>query len=389
MIGTDKNILNENSESRQRILEYGKLVEKLHIIALTARNFQNEDKIQKVQIADNVFVYPTNSKNKLSCIFDAIKIGKIIIENCKLSASWRIGNFPMLISCQDPFECGLAGYLLKRKFKIPLHLQIHTDFLSPYFRREFLKNRVRVWLAKFLIPRADCVRAVSKRIEKSILEKISAKVKIKVLPVFVDVKKIQEAPIKTDLHKKYPQFDFIVLMASRLTKEKNIGLAISAFAGIAKKYSKIGLVIVGDGPLKNNLKSQILSCLQRDKSGQNIILEDWADDLNSYYKTADLFLLTSNYEGYGRTVVEALSVECPVVMTDVGLAGDILKDGQNGLIAPVNNRTALQRAMERMINDSALRAKIRNSSQDISAKVLNKEQYLNEYKQIWEDCFLS
>lgn len=381
MIGTDKNILSENSEARQRILEYGKLVEELYIIVFAKRNFQSKDKIQKTQIANNIFAYPTNSKNKLLCIFDAVEIGKSIIVNLPKKQE----NSLAFISCQDPFECGLAGYLLKRKFKIPLHLQIHTDFLSSFFKKESLKNRVRVWLAKFLIPRANCVRAVSKRIEKSILKKISSKSKIKVLPVFVDVKKIQETPMKTDLHEKYPQFDFIILMASRLTKEKNIGLAISAFAGIAKKYPKVGLVIVGDGPMRNNFKNQILKL----KNGRNIILEDWVDDLTSYYKTADLFLLTSNYEGYGRTVVEALAANCPVVMTDVGLAGDILKNEQNGLIAPVNNKTALQKALERMINDITLRAKIRNSSQDISSKVFTKEQYFEEYKRLWEDCFLN
>ena len=43
-----------------------------------------------------------------------------------------------------------------------------------------------------------------------------------VLPIFVDVKKIQSAKVKIDLHQKYPEYDFIILVASRLTKEKNV-----------------------------------------------------------------------------------------------------------------------------------------------------------------------
>jgi putative flippase GtrA len=49
-------------------------------------------------------------------------------------------------------------------------------------------------------------------------------------------------------------------------------------------------------------------------------MEPWCDDPASYYKTADCFLITSDYEGYGMTIVEALAAGCPVVSTDVGIA---------------------------------------------------------------------
>ena len=61
-------------------------------------------------------------------------------------------------------------------------------------------------------------------------------------------------------------------------------------------------------------------------------MEPWTDDPFSYYKTADLFLLTSNYEGYGMAVVEAMAAGCPVIMTDVGLAGEVLIDKKDGLV---------------------------------------------------------
>ena len=73
-------------------------------------------------------------------------------------------------------------------------------------------------------------------------------------------------------------------MASRLTKEKNIGLAVESLPNDAK----IGLVIVGDGPEKEKLKFQVSSFKLQD----NIIFEPWPDDIVSYYKTTDLFLLT-------------------------------------------------------------------------------------------------
>lgn len=374
MISTDRKILEKNSEVRQRMIEYGELTNELHIIVFNKYNANNANVIPIVRIANNVFVYPTNSGNKWLYVRDAVKIGEEIIRKLKVESRW-------LITAQDPFECGLVGYRIAKKFRIPLQLQIHTDFLNPYFKKESLLNRARVLIAKFLIPRANCIRVVSERIKKS-LKTINYKLKteITVLPVFVDIQKIQETPVKTDLRQKYPQFNFIILMASRLTKEKNIGLAMETIDYIVKKYPKTGLIIVGDGLEEKKLKGQ------SSKIKDNVIFEPWSDDLISYYKTCGAFLLTSNYEGYGRTVVEAIASRCPVIMTDVGIAGEIAKDKYNSLIIPVGDKLALEHAIEKMINDRALRASISLSSENIVYKMPSKNEYLKMLKKSWENC---
>ncbi len=370
-IGTDRNLFDERSEVRQRIIEYGSLVDELHIIVFTRRKSQITN--HKSQISENVYLYSTNSRSRWFYVFDAYRIAKKILS---ASEQW-------LITSQDSFECGLVGWLLKRKFKIPLQLQIHTDFLSPYFWKDSFLNKVRMVLAKFLIPRADCLRVVSERIKKSINSKFKIlNSKITVLLVYVDVKRIQEAPVKTDLHKKYPQFDFVILMASRLTREKNIGLAIEAMTEIVKKYPKTGLIIVGDGPERNNLKSQISNL----KINENIIIENWSDDLASYYKTADLFLLTSNYEGYGMAVVEAMAAGCPVIMTDVGLANEILVDKKDGLVIPVGDKEKLIEAISNLIKNPDLRNDLIRNSQKTLSFWPRREDYLKAYFASWLLC---
>ena len=75
------------------------------------------------------------------------------------------------------------------------------------------------------------------------------------------------------------------------------------------------------------------------------------DTLFSYYKTADLFLLTSNYEGYGRSVIEAMTAGLPVVMTDVGLAREIVINGENGVVVPVGDTKAIVDSIGSLIDD--------------------------------------
>jgi glycosyltransferase involved in cell wall biosynthesis len=110
-------------------------------------------------------------------------------------------------------------------------------------------------------------------------------------------------------------------MASRLEKEKNIELAIDAWQSVVKSFPKAGLVIVGRGSEVLDLKKMVVS-----KSlTKSIVFEDWVDKgtLYSYYKTADIFLNTSLFEGYGMTLVEAQSAGCKIVSTDVGVATEV------------------------------------------------------------------
>jgi glycosyltransferase involved in cell wall biosynthesis len=280
VIGTDRNIFKPNSAARERMAEYGKLFRQLHIIIFT-KKFQ---KFKTEKISENVWIYPTKSLSKLFYAFDAIRV-------VKREFGKFLPKIINVISTQDPFETGVAGWFIAKKYKLPLQIQIHTDFLSPYFWKESFLNKIRVILGKFLVKRADCLRVVSERIKDSLLKAKSYKLKADpiVLPIYVDIEKIKNIPANFDVRKKYPQFSFIIMMASRLEKEKNINLAIEVMKDLTRQYLKIGMVIIGDGKEKKKLERLVVKYnLQK-----NIIFEGWQNDLISYYKTANVFLSTS------------------------------------------------------------------------------------------------
>jgi len=369
IINLDKAIFEEGSTSRKRLVDYSGFLDKLFVIVFTCEK-------KEPMIYDNkLFIYPTNSRNRFFYYINSLRIAARILKYEKID----------LIFTQDPFETGFAGYLLKKIYHVPLQIQIHTDFLSPFFSQESFLNKARVLLAGFLLKRADCVRAVSKRIKNSLIAsfKIPAE-KIKVLPIFVDVKKIKETQVKIDLKQKYLEFNFITLIASRLSKEKNIALAISAMKDVVKNYSKAGLIIAGNGPEKNNLKSLI----KKFNLEKNIIMESAVsfDTLVSYYKTADLFLLTSNYEGYGMVVAEAMAAGCPVLMTDVGLANEILINKKDGMVVPPQNKEKLQDAILNLIQNPDIRKTFSKNSLTVVDFLPTKEEYLKSYYRMLKNC---
>lgn len=262
-------------------------------------------------IGDNVWVYPTRSKVKAFYPIDARKLGRFIIRRRGITQ----------ITCQDPFLTAIAGVGLKKEFGLPLELQVHTDVGSPNYPYT-IGNKIRKALALSYLPQADTIRVVSGRIRDYLVSRLGIDgSKITVRPIAVDVMKIKNAVVTVDLHRKYPQFDKIVLMASRLTAEKNISLALTAWTEVQRNCPGAGLVIVGNGPKEKALKSMA----EKLGIGKSVAFEGWADQgtLVSYYKTADLFLNTSLFEGYGMTLVEAKAAALRTVSTDVGIAREI------------------------------------------------------------------
>lgn len=330
MLSTDSQIFNVASQVRARILEYGKLFEELRVIVYTKPG-------QKEEAIGNVSLMPTNNRFRLGYFFRAIELGKRVVRD---GVGW-------VVSSQDPFETGWVAYRLKRIFNIPFQAQIHTDFLSPYFASGSLKNRLRVFLAKWLVRRADRIRVVSTRIKESLIAfDSSLEKKITVLPIFVNVERIRSAVSDLELQKKYKfNGEFLVLTVARNAPEKNLSLANKIVSELKNKYPKLSWL-----PVSN------------------------ASSALPYYKIADLFLLTSNYEGYGMAAVEAAAAGVPVVMTDVGVA--------LGATFPVGDQDAAVKIIEDLIKNPARRQELVNKQNEFFRNWPTKEQYLAEYKQI-------
>ncbi|MHB1117947.1 MAG: glycosyltransferase family 4 protein [Minisyncoccota bacterium] len=363
-ISSDRKLFAPGSAVRSRTLEYGRLVDELHVIVFAKRSLGFRDE----PFPPNIFLYPTNAHTRWGYVFRAI------VQARKLK---RLGVHIDVVTTQDPFEAGLAGFFIARLLGAKLHVQIHTDFMSPYFAKESFANRVRVMIAKLLLPQADAIRVVSKRIAHSLKSK-SLKLKADpfVLPIFVDATTPHDVSHDGMLKKKYPQYDFHIVMASRLSPEKNIPLALEAMKEVVANHPRVGLIIVGGGSEEEYLKK----LTQKLGLEQSVIFEGWQDDLSPYCHTADAFLLTSNYEGYGMAVVEALSAGCPVVMADVGVAGEVVHNGENGLVVPVGDRDALVRAITRVVTGGV-------KFNVAMPKLPTKEEYLAAYRASWMDAF--
>ncbi|OGH72442.1 MAG: hypothetical protein A2921_04090 [Candidatus Magasanikbacteria bacterium RIFCSPLOWO2_01_FULL_43_20b] len=312
MISLDKNILNTDSIVARRMVEYGKKDELFIIIPDKEKNI--------FDLSLTVHVQSTGGY-KIQRLFRLIKLGSKIVKEY---------DGIELITTQDPFFTGLAGWCLKRKFKIKLEVQMHGDFLGDYYKKQW----IRLSLAKFIIRRAEVIRVAGERIKKSLVKLGVREDKIFVKPIAVDTEKIKDYLPKIDLHQKYPGYAKIFLVLGRPDPVKNIEWLVEIFKEVTKQKNYL-LLIVGGGRDEINIQYPI----------SNIQLEPWTTDPISYLKTADCLLFPSLSEGYGLVAMEANAAGCPVIMNDVGVANYELKPSERVKIIPVSDREAWIKAM--------------------------------------------
>lgn len=348
-LGLDNSILNKTSALAQRIIEYGGLVEKYTVIVPNQRN-------EKIELSDEVKAYGSGGGNKLRQFIKIYNIAKKLLREEKYD----------VMTVQDQYYLALVGVLLVKKFKLGLEIQIHG--WEKYYG-------IRKLIAKYVLPRANAVRCVSQRLKKQLVNEFRVKEeKITVVPIYAQGTR-HKAQDTRQKDKK-----FIFLTVGRLVPVKNIGLQIEAMKEVAKKYPDAELWIIGDGPEKKNCELLIAD----HRLGENIKLLGRKDNLIEYYNTADAFVLTSNNEGWGLVVIEAASMSLPIIMTDVGLAGEVIKNGESGLIISVGDKRGLVEAMLKIIEDEDLRKKIGANAKLAAGHLPNKEQILELYKKSWD-----
>ena len=364
MISSDRNVLQPGSAVAARMKEYGALISELHIVLLSDTSHGLKD----TQLATNVWVYPTNSATSFLRPFNAGALGKKIVFEKKFVRG------ESLITAQD-MECGWAGLRIKKKWRIPLEVQVHTDIFSPYFSR--FQNRVRRFFARRVLAGADAVRVVSEELRGKIAPLTGAR--ISVLPICVEKERIENAPLSFDLHARYP-WNFIILTVSRLTPEKNLSVALQTLALIRRRFSNAGLLIVGSGPEESVLKALV----KKSHLEGYVEFAGWQRDLASFYKTANVFLQTSLFEGYGLALIEAGLSGLPVVTTPVGIAAE-LEHGKDAYIYPINRPDLMAIGIIDLIENNHKRENLKfNLKRTLESKLISKADYMARIKDNWE-----
>ncbi len=149
-----------------------------------------------------------------------------------------------------------------------------------------------------------------------------------------------------------PEDELLILTVGRLSPEKNHELLLRAAARLVEAGAPpFRVVLVGHGPLEAQLRARALELGIEDR----VVFAGRADDPESYYAAADLFVLTSRIESLPNALIEAQAFGVPAVTTDVGAAAEVVADGVTGVVMPSVSDAGLQAAILEIAEEPGLR----------------------------------
>lgn len=147
----------------------------------------------------------------------------------------------------------------------------------------------------------------------------------------------------------------LLLAVGRLSAQKGLDRLIRAFAEVSTRHPDWTLVILGDGGLRPDLEAMVGQL----GLGARIAMPGWAGNLAQWYEAADLFAMTSHYEGFPNVLIEAMAHGCPPLSFDLDTGPrDIITHGHDGLLVPQDDEAAFVRALDALMADEELRRKL-------------------------------
>lgn len=228
------------------------------------------------------------------------------------------------------------------------------------------RGKITQIFIKLLYPRADKIIFQTTRSMKYFNDRIRKKGLVICNPIEVNI-----SARRLNSHK--------IVSVGRLEKQKNHYLLINAFSKLIKKYPEYKLWIYGEGSLRSDLEKTV------DELGINnhVFLPGVVKDVHDQISEAEMFVLSSDYEGLSNALMEAMMMGLPCISTVCAGSDEIIENGINGLLVSVGNMQELVDAMENLILDKELANRLSINARK-SSKRYSVENVMTQWNYIFQ-----
>ena len=178
------------------------------------------------------------------------------------------------------------------------------------------------------------------------------------------------------------QKEKVIVTVGRLSPQKNHKMLINAFSFIVLEHPDYQLHIYGEGEIEEETKAYVKA---KNLEGK-VFFKGKCDTLWDVLPKAEIFALSSDYEGMSNALIEAMYVGLPVVTTEVSGTKELIESGKNGIVVPVGDEQKFTEALEKLIQDENLRIQLAKNAVQIIGKV-QPLAIMNQWENIISEVF--
>lgn len=240
---------------------------------------------------------------------------------------------PDIVHTQCEFSTFLSARHIANALDVPLVHTYHTvyeDYTHYVFSRDDFAKRLVRRFTNIVANRTDCFIAPSEKV-RDLLMSYGLKVDIEVVPTGIDLSRFSTEPscgeiLQLKARYNLDKYDTVLVSVGRLAEEKNISEILHYIKRMENFNSRF--VIVGDGPYRENLETEVRTSGLCDKVTFTGMVAP--DEVANYYRLGDIFLSASTSETQGLSYIEALATSTPLLCKRDSCLDDIIIQGENG-----------------------------------------------------------
>lgn len=223
---------------------------------------------------------------------------------------------------------------------------------------DFRQSRGNRWLQRTVGRRATTIIAISDAVRQVVVEAEGFPAErvhrvhygFPYRTIAADELRRKRAALLAEL--RLPTETILLGTVSRLTEQKGISSALRAAQPIIQADSSVHFVVAGDGPSREALENLV----EELAITEQVHFLGWREDAVDVIGALDIFLMPSLWEGFGLTLLEAMSQRRPIIASRVSAIPEIVYDEETGLLVPPRDSSAMTSALQRLLDDPALRA---------------------------------
>jgi glycosyltransferase involved in cell wall biosynthesis len=199
---------------------------------------------------------------------------------------------------------------------------------------------------------------------------------------------------KIDQHQKYAIRDdlkinkdsIIIANIGQLTKWKNQEDFIQLAKIIIRKIENVYFILVGDdlSGYETRYKKSLIQLITIQEDQSKIIYLGWRDNINEILENVDILVHTAKDEPFGRVIVEAMTMQTPVVAYNCGGPKEIIVNKQTGYLIEPFNFEELVDKVQKLIENADLRSKFGEAGRQRAIEKFNIERYTKEMKEVFD-----
>jgi sugar transferase (PEP-CTERM/EpsH1 system associated) len=237
------------------------------------------------------------------------------------------------------------------------------------------------WVQRLAWGRVNAVLSVSSRLSERMAREVRFAIeRIRTIPNGVDLARFRGGDRDAArLALGIPREAVVVGTVGRLVPVKDQRSLVSAAAALRACLADLQVLLVGDGPLRDDLDRQI----QALGLGPVVRLLGTRADIEHVLPAFDVFVLPSLSEGMSNTIQEAMGSGLPVVATDVGGARELVVPGETGLLVPAGDPDALASALLSLAQAPAQRAAMGAAARRRAEAVFSLERMIGDYERVY------